>query len=41
MAPLTATKSLPKLLNQIDEILYREVEEINVLADKDDEELDR
>lgn len=29
------------VLYEFDEILYREVEEINVLADEDDEELDR
>ena len=37
----TITKSLPELLNQIDEILYREVEEVNILADEEDEEVER
>lgn len=33
----TITKSLPELVNQIDEILYREVEEVNILVDEEDE----
>jgi len=32
----TITKSLPELLKQIDEILYREVEEINILDDEEE-----
>ena len=34
----TITKSLPELLNQIDEILYREVEEVNILVEEDEED---
>jgi len=37
----TITKSLPELLNQIDEILCREVEKVNILADEEDEEFER
>ena len=33
----TITKSLPELLNQIDEVLYREVEEVNILVEEDEE----
>jgi len=32
----TITKSLPELVNQIDEILYREVEEVNILVDEEE-----
>jgi len=37
----TITKSLPELLNQINEILYRDVDEVNILVDKEDEEYER
>lgn len=37
----TITKSLPELLDQIDKILYREIEEVNILVDEEDEEYER
>lgn len=39
----TITKSLPELLNQINDILYHEVEDVNILVEEneEDEEFER
>lgn len=37
----TIVKSLPELMNQIDGILYREIEETNILSDEENEEFEK
>lgn len=34
----TITKSLPELLKQIDDILYREVQEVDILVEENEED---